>query len=172
SKAETGFHAARLDSTSRCRYCPLEEHEHVPDRRHGCRRNGTGGGIIMAQGRFAVLGAGMLLCTGLAGCMDNDPKPTKALPKAGTQTGIPGSSVKTGPGTTYDRGPQPLGYNAPTGGRTPPNNDYFKTGAVGGTGTFGAPSVPGPTGAGASMAPGGNPAIPGITPGGQSNYPG
>lgn len=125
----------------------------------------------MAQGsrkRFAMLGAGMLLCTGLVGCMNDNPKPLP-LHKGGPPQktpGLMGSTVKPNQtGTTYNGGVQPVGFNTPAT-RTPGNTTGFGTGAVGGTNTFGSPTVPGTTGTGASMAPIG--VIPQTSP--PSNY--
>ena len=123
----------------------------------------------MAQGsrkRIAVLGASMLLCTGLVGCMDNDPKPLKG-PSKTPSCGVMGSTVKPGLGSTNGSGAQPAGFNS-TGGRPPANGDYFKTGSTGGNTNFGAQTVPGSTGMGTSMAPSGSGVVPGIAP---SNYP-
>ncbi len=123
----------------------------------------------MAQGsrkRFAVLGASMLLCTGLVGCMDSDPKPLKG-PSKTPSSGVMGSTVKPGLGTTYGSGTQPAGFTS-TGGRPPANADYSKTGSTGGNTNFGTQAVPGSTGMGTSMAPSGSSVVPGIAP---SNYP-
>src|SRR5882724_1859300 len=87
---------------------------------------------IMAQGlrgRLAVLGAGMLFCTGLVGCMDNDSKSIKG-PSKPTTPGTFGSTVKPNqpaPGSTYGTGTPSTGFNQ-TGARTPPNNNYPGTG--------------------------------------------
>ena len=125
----------------------------------------------MAQGsreRFAMLGAGILFCTGLVGCMNDDPKPLP-LHKGGPPQktpGLMGSTVKPNQsGTTYGGGMQPAGFNSPAA-RTPGNTTGFGTGAVGGTNTFGSPTVPGSTGLGTSMAPSG--VIPQTSP--PSNY--
>lgn len=116
------------------------------------------------RGRFALLGAGMLFCMGLVGCMDSDPKPLGKSPQSKTTPpGLMGSTVKPGQ-TPLGTGVQPTSWNQPVS-RTPPNND-FKSGA-GSASTIGGPALTGAQGPGASMAPG---AFPAIAPPGQNPY--
>ena len=130
------------------------------------------------RGRAAAIGAGVLLCTGLVGCMDKGNKPiskpyaTPPLAKGTTATAPPGSRpvnpVTPAGGTSWQQpgGVQPAGgvpapatatnYAAPsqfdaTGGANP--NAY---------GGVNAPRVPGNYGTGAPM-PG---VVPSVTPGG------
>lgn len=127
------------------------------------------------RGRLALLGTGLLFCIG---CLEPDPKP---ISKAGSQTkspngqfmsgggvntnaGLNGSSVRTptGGNSTFGSGVQQAGFNTP-GGRPTPNNNYFNTP---GSGSIGAPAIPGAVGNGASMAP--SNVVPPVTPSGYS----
>ena len=108
------------------------------------------------RGRFALLGAGMLFCMGLVGCMDSDPKPLGKSGQSKAPTpGLMGSTVKPGQ-TPLGTGVQPS-WNQPVS-RTPPNND-FKSSA-GSASTISGPAVTGLQGPGA---------FPAIAPPGQ-NY--
>ncbi|MBN9120685.1 MAG: hypothetical protein J0I06_16300, partial [Planctomycetes bacterium] len=136
----------------------------------------------MAQGtrgrwvRAAATGFGVVLCTGLVGCMNSDkPKDTKATRQPGP--GLPGTPMLqpgAGAGAAANRTPQPgLGqpYNGP-GGNIQPTGGFGTTGTSGSfrTGSTGVnpltTSVPQPNFSAPPGAPGtiGAPAQPGMYP--------
>jgi hypothetical protein len=138
-----------------------------------------------SRGRFALLGAGMLFCSGLVGCTDNDPKPIARPPlaKGSTPSGIMNSTVKQNQtpqgATTFGSGAGPAGLNQPMGGSSPSGANLDTKTPYGSnpysanpysTGTIGQPAVPGMKGAGTPLQPSG--AVPQVTPGGSSSYQG
>jgi hypothetical protein len=121
------------------------------------------------RGRIAMLGAGLLFCVG---CMDNDPKPMKAPPKAQGATGLMGAGAKAGSSAGFANnglgGAPQTGFNQ-TQNRTPAlgNTPGYTPGSTNAPGNLGmAPisgqTVPGSYGQGQSMAPGGS--VPPISP--------
>jgi hypothetical protein len=149
----------------------------------------------MTQGlrrRVALLGAGLLVCTGLAGCMDSDSKPIKGPPplskaataaanqQGGANQSLLGTATKTNQlpsaNSTYGNGAnanyvQPTGFNQSAGGvRTSPasfqnaggNMAGGNSGFMNNSGTISGQQVPGVAGTGASMAPNG---MNGVVPG-------
>lgn len=130
------------------------------------------------RGRVALVGAGVLFCTGLVGCMNDDKKVLGPPPKAKGSAGamMPGGMSKTTTPTNNftttgvgGTSVQPTGYSQPGGMRTP-TNGYDPTGTNPGAGMYGRQVVPGQAGVGAPMpgtTTGANSVVPQVTP---SNY--
>jgi hypothetical protein len=124
----------------------------------------------MAHGwrkRVAALGAGVVFCTGLAGCMDNDKKPiTPPMAKGRGPAPAPGVNpqvLPAGATGTQPGGVQPAG-GLRSSGTTPtdfgtPNR--YNTGGIGGQ------TVPGVAGPGAPI-PGANNFVPAVGPSGMA----
>ena len=120
------------------------------------------GGEIMPQGtrgRTAYLGLGLIICSGLVGCMDNDKKPLSSKPAApglpntpllnnGTSQGRPASGA---PQQNWNVNGQPAQNGYPqTGGGYPQSNNIQQTNFPqngmpmrNATGTINAPTIPG-----------------------------
>ena len=87
----------------------------------------------MAQGSrkgAALLGVGVLLCGGLAGCMDHAKKPVGALPAAKGMTASPPATASRTPATGAnpafgDNRVQPAGFTQPVSQQQPVSNANF-----------------------------------------------
>jgi hypothetical protein len=139
------------------------------------------------RGRVALVGAGVLFCSGLMGCMSDDkPLGTPPLSKSMTQAKLNQNKSTMSPtaggyptsGTGYPSGNtgfQQTGFSQTNGARSTPGYDSFGTGRNPGTMGTGMPAVTGITGPGGPM-PGmsSNSVVPPVTPPGYptsgSNY--
>lgn len=135
----------------------------------------------MAHGlrrRVVAIGAGVVLCTGLVGCMNDDKKPISPPPTA-KRSGqmMPGPGSTNPVSQTGGSGAQFGG--APRNGFTPaadPNNSALNNlnNAGPNSNNFGGisgPAAPGVRGAGGAIPGAGNSYAPSVTPpGGTSNY--
>lgn len=120
------------------------------------------------RGRVALIGAGLVCCSGLAGCMGDSAGKAPPVSKAKAGTPTPPGAKTTVPDI------RPVGGTGiPTGGGFQPGTvppGGFPTGAPnpGYTGGINAPVVPGNYGPGAPL-PGTGPVVPSVTP--TSYYP-
>lgn len=125
-----------------------------------------------SRGRVALLGAGVLFCTGLVGCQDTKPYPPPPLAKG---SGPSMNGMTRTPGTTTGTGMTPGGsgaattrWNEPTGRTVPTGNNFPTAPGMGNFAPISGQTVPGNYGAGAPI-PGANPIVPSVSPT-PSNY--
>lgn len=129
-----------------------------------------------SRGRVALLGAGVLFCTGLVGCQDTKQYPPPPLAKGNTpsmngMTRTPGTTTGTGM-TPGGSGLATTSWNSqPASRTTPAAYDYNSTApGYGNTGTISGPAKTGVIGPGGPMPAGASSYVPPVGPSFPSNY--
>ncbi|MDB5311887.1 MAG: hypothetical protein JWO38_6089 [Gemmataceae bacterium] len=134
------------------------------------------------RGRLALLGAGVVLCTGLVGCMNDDKKTIGQLPTAkGSGPAVPGGMTTRTPGpssgfTAGGPGAQAGNWNPNPGGVQPASGTTYSDPTYGNPsarnpGMINRPTVPNQTGFGGPMpGPSGSSYVPAVGPSTSSNF--